>query len=645
MKDVRPPLHLDPSAAELQRLEQCVREPIRTPGRIQSHGLLFAWNTATELIDIVSENAAAWLGRSIDELGSPTLEWCVVSGAHADPVRVDIDGTSYDAIVHQRPGRVIVELEDTTGRPDFPSTSVTGAIRRLARVESAPELRQRAAEEVRDITGFDRVMVYRFFEDGHGEVAGESADESMDPYEGLRFPASDIPQQARALYITKLSRVIAATDDAGLELLTVDPEGEPLDLSEAELRAVSPHHLEFMRNMGQESTVSFSLVHDGRLVGMITCAHRTKRRIPILLRRALEMFASQLSTQIAALESIALLRQELDARERRRNLLARIPTASDPLEALFSGPESLLETLAADGAIICINDISKSIGTIPHGDRAALLATVGIEPFLTDSVRTSHPGIASLMPGIAGLLVAPVGRYGVMMLFRAEATTVVRWLGDQGEQNRDTILSPRRSFSAWSESVSGRSLPWGNTAEQAYTLGRELAEALDRRAESQLATLALVDPLTGLRNRRSLLEQLEEVVAERRGGSVMFLDLDRFKSLNDRFGHEVGDVVLRTVAARLTAASRASDTVVRLGGDEFVVLCPDVSVDDQTLIAERIIHDVSQPMDAVPDEDIAVTVSCGVVAIEPGATPRSILQSADAAMYRAKHGGRNRTST
>ncbi|MET0295772.1 MAG: diguanylate cyclase [Microbacterium sp.] len=641
---MRPQPHIDPTTTEILRLEQCVREPIRTPGRIQSHGILFAYNTAAALIDVVSENAAGWLGRSIDELGSPTLEWCVVSGAHADPVRVDIDGESYDAIVHQSPGRVIVELEDAVDRSDFPSTSVTGAIRRLAQVDSAEELRQRAAEEVREITGFDRVMVYRFFDDGHGEVAGEAADESMDPYQGLRFPASDIPQQARSLYITKLSRVIAATDDPGFALLGIDAEAEPLDLSEAELRAVSPHHLEFMRNMGQESTVSFSLVHDGRLVGMITCAHRTKRRIPILLRRALEMFASQLSTQMAALESIAQLRQELAARERRRALLARIPTSADPLEALFASSESLLETLAADGAIIRIDGISKGIGTVPHVERAALLDSVGIEPFATESVRTTHPGVATLMPEIAGLLVAPVGRYGVMLLFREEATQVIRWLGDQGEQNRDTPLSPRRSFSAWSQSVSGRALPWGSTAEQAQTLGRELAEALDRRAESQLAELALVDSLTGLRNRRSLLEVLEELVAERRGGSVMFLDLDRFKSLNDRFGHEVGDIVLRTVAARLTAVSRATDTIARLGGDEFVMLCPDVPPEDQTLVAERIVHEVAQPIELLPGEDITVTVSCGIVAIEQGATPRSILQQADAAMYRAKHGGRNRMS-
>ena len=289
---------LVPAPSELQRLEQCVREPIRTPGRIQSHGILFAWNRVTARIDVVSENAASWLGHPIEALGSPSLEWSVTSGVHSDPVRVDAEGEAYDAIVHEVGDRVIVELERHADREDFPSTSVMSAIRSLADVESAEQLRQRAAEELRAITGFDRVMIYRFFDDGHGEVAAEAAAPDMESYLGLRFPASDIPQQARSLYITKISRTIGSTTDPGLSLLSMDVGGEPLDLSGAELRAVSPHHLEFMRNMGQESTVSFSLIHDGRLIGMVTCAHRTPRRVPVLLRRALEVLASQLTLQI-----------------------------------------------------------------------------------------------------------------------------------------------------------------------------------------------------------------------------------------------------------------------------------------------------------------------------------------------------------
>ena len=310
MTDTR--LLSDPT--ERQRLEECVKEPIRTPGRIQSHGILLVVDTASFEIVVASENASEWLGHSVAELGSPSLEWIVASEPHGDPVRVELNGHRFDAVTHALDARVVVELEPVDDGPQLPTPSVVGAIRALGAIGDPDALRQAAAEEIKRITQFDRVMVYRFFPDGHGEVAGEAAEPDMESYRGLRFPASDIPQQARSLYVTKLSRAIVSTTDQGTPLLASDPGAAALDLGHAELRAVSPHHLEFMRNMGQASTVSFSLIGDGRLVGMITCAHRTERRMPILLRRALEVLTTQVTLQLESLESIARLRRDLSIR-------------------------------------------------------------------------------------------------------------------------------------------------------------------------------------------------------------------------------------------------------------------------------------------------------------------------------------------
>ena len=207
-------------AAELRRLEECVKEPIRTPGRIQSFGKLFVVDVPTYEIVTVSENAGRWLGRSVSELQSPTLEWSVTAETHGDPIRVEIDDEAYDAVTHRQGDRVIIELEPTDNTPDLPSASVVGAIRSLGLFTGADELRQAAAEEVKRISGFDRVMVYRFFDDGHGEVAGEASEPGMESYRGLHFPASDIPQQARSLYLTKLSRQIVSTEDAGTPLVS-----------------------------------------------------------------------------------------------------------------------------------------------------------------------------------------------------------------------------------------------------------------------------------------------------------------------------------------------------------------------------------------------------------------------------------------
>ncbi|WP_374010570.1 diguanylate cyclase domain-containing protein [Leifsonia sp. LS-T14] len=631
-----------PDAAELRRLAECVVEPIRTPGRVQSFGMLFVVDVKSYVIVTVSENAAQWLGRSVSDLSSPTLEWSVTAETYGDPIRVEVDGESYDAITHPLGDRVLIELEPIAGAPDTPTASVVGAIRSLGMVTSVDELRQAAAAEVKRISGFDRVMVYRFFEDGHGEVSGEVSEPGMEEYRGLRFPASDIPQQARSLYLTKLSRQIVSTEDAGTPLVSVE-ESEPLDLSSAELRAVSPHHLQFMRNMGQASTVSFSMIQDDRLVGMITCAHRTERRMPILLRRALEVLATQVTLQLAALESIAQLRRNLTIREQRAAVLVGVPTSDDPLLTLVDNGSELCRLVEADGAILAIDGVSRSVGAVPQPDRSLLLSAAGVEALSSHELGRTHPPLAALMPGFAGLMVVPVGARGVMLFFRREVTQVIRWLGDQTAANRDTALSPRRSFSEWRQSVEGTSLPWGTTTEEARELGRELARALDRRRETQLAQLALVDHLTGLHNRRSFEHLLEKSVTEAESGVLLFLDLDGFKEVNDRHGHETGDAVLRAIAERLTAGSRSTDVISRLAGDEFVVLSPGATKEEGERFAARLVHEIGAPVDTVHGA-MTVTASCGVISIEPGLTAKELLAAADAAMYRAKNTGRNRVS-
>ncbi|MGN7798861.1 diguanylate cyclase domain-containing protein [Leifsonia sp. 22587] len=618
-----------------------MKEPIRTPGRIQSFGMLFVVDVATYEIVTASENAAEWLGRSVSELGSPTLEWSVTAQTHGDPIRIDLQGAPYDAITHRLGEQVLIELEPADA-PDVPNSSVVAAIRSLGLLADADALRQAAADEVKRISGFDRVMVYRFFEDGHGEVAGEASEPDMESYRGLHFPASDIPQQARSLYLTKLSRQIVSTEDVGTPLVSV-AESAPLDLSSAELRAVSPHHLQFMRNMGQASTVSFSLIQDDRLVGMITCAHRSQRRMPILLRRALEVLATQLTLQLGALESIGRLRRDLTIREQRAAVLAGVPSSDDPLLTLVESGEELCRLVGADGAILALDGVSRSIGDVPLIDRSLLLSATGTESLSTNELERSHPGLAALMPGFAGLMVVPVGAHGVLLFFRHEVTRVIRWLGDQTAANRETALSPRRSFSEWRQSVEGSALPWGSVAEEARELGRDLARALDRRREAQLAQLAMIDHLTGLHNRRSFEHELEKAVSAGEGGVLLFLDLDGFKSINDRHGHETGDAVLRTIAQRLARDSRSSDVISRLAGDEFVVLSGGTGHEDGEAFAARLVRDIADPIDTARGP-MTVTASCGVIAIEPGQTAKQLVDAADAAMYRAKNSGRNRVS-
>lgn len=631
---------------EQLRARECAAEPIRMIGRIQSHGTMFGVDALTGRVVMASDNGAQWLGRELREAGDETLAWVIDHGEAIDPVRVTFEDAQYDAIVHRGTDPLVVELEPVLPDLEYSRTGVVHAIQLLAEITDPDELRVTAARLIKQITGYDRVMCYHFHDDDHGRVMADEREPDMESYFGLHFPASDIPSQARALYLQKRSRVIADTEDPGVTLETILSPAPSFDLGASELRAASPHHLEFMRNMGQASTVSFSLVHKDRLIGMFTCAHRTPRRIPVLLRRALEVLASQVVSQLAAGEEIRSLRRQLEARTRRSAVVAPLYGREDAGAALVGGERSVIDVVPADGAVLRLNRTTHTVGLVP--DPATLLAFVdrtGHGLMTTESLTEDHPEAVESLSGVAGILAVPLGADGDCLVFvRGEVARSVDWLGDQRGSNRDAPLSPRRSFSAWREEVRGRSLPWGDYVQDAVDLAEDIRAAVIGRAQAELAELAWRDALTGLHNRRYLDDRLTEILGDPSGTAALaFFDLDDFKAINDTHGHDVGDAVLAAVAKRLANITRASDVVTRFGGDEFVVLCVGAGEDEAAAIAARALAAVSEQI-AVDGLTIAVTGSAGVVVARPGDTAADLIAAADAAMYRAKRNGGGRVS-
>lgn len=658
------PIRLPPG--ELQRLAECVLEPIRFSGSVQPHGALLIVDTTTSRITHASENTAlivgadpmALLGRTLgDLLDTATLaaiDTALVPDSNAgNPVQTVLGEQQFDVIVHRVGDSLTVEFEPFEPTPNEMILGTRGALRRLADARTVEELWARTATEVRAVTGYDRVMVYHFHPDEHGEVVAEGVVDGLQPYLGLHYPASDIPAQARELYVTKLSRQIVNSRAVPAALLADanQPLPENLDLSGTELRAVSPHHLEFMRNMGQVSTFSLSLVLNGTLVGMITCAHHSERRLPYNIRDGLELLANQVSLQLGAMREIERLGQRNDAQELRAALVTQLSRSDDLVDAMLRQHVTLLDLIPADGAAVSLGGPIESIGTVPPGDVLArldgVLERAGIETALvTDALATEYPEIAELLPSIAGLLVKRLGVVGdYIAWFRGELTHTVTWLGDMRPSNRLTPLSPRNSFSAWSEDVGGTSESWGGLEREARELARDVQAILLQRVQSQLAELALHDALTGLPNRRLFMDRLEEEL-DRTGPSdqlgIVFIDIDHFKSINDEFGHPAGDAALAHVARTLTGAARSGDTVARIGGDEFVVLCQSLSGDAVMKLADRFLAAVAAEPEGSPGWH--VTASAGIAIAGPGADASQVLSAADAAMYRAKVAGRGRAS-
>jgi two-component system, chemotaxis family, sensor kinase Cph1 len=672
-------------AEEERRLQECSKEPIHLPGSIQPHGALLAVDPDDLQILQASENCAMVIGSGLSMLAGSNLGVVIDAETEAfvrarlrasalsapTSIAAQVNSRPFDVIVH-RIGEVgLVEFEPTTA-PENGREYVTGlhtVIAKLSRAADIGELRRMVAAEIRELTGFDQVMMYHFHPDGHGEVVADDHAAGMTSYLGSHFPASDIPVQARRIYLHKGSGLIASSEYEPTALVPVNNprSGRPLDLSMAELRSVSPIHLQFMRNMGQGASFTLSLVHGEELLGLITCAHRAPRRLPVVLRRTCEVLAKTTVLQMDAMTRTGNLTHRVEAHDIRASLVDQIQSGPDVPTALTGRAVTVLDLIAADGATVHMNHQVAGVGDPPDETRlAALLAALAhddgrIAPLLTESLTLDRPDLARLVPSVAGLFVLPVGNTGDCLVWcRREIVKTLDWLGAKSPDNRHTPLSPRNSFDLWRQTVTGRCLAWDEMEiAEASELGRDIDQFLLHEAEAQLARLATQDALTGLPNQRLLVDLINSALgrAPRHGHEVaiLFCDLDDFKRINDTAGHAAGDAVLIEVSRRITSLLRAGDSVARVGGDEFVVLLEDVKGISTGLkpsdphraaltVAERIKAELIRPIHH-DGHDHTISVSIGITFAAPGCQTEQLLREADIAMYRAKQTGKNRVAT
>lgn len=308
-------------------LTACEREPIHIPGSIQPHGVLFAMSRADKTITHASANAAAFFGIDpASALGKTFREALPVVAAQldgdvAEPTPVGtaryvrtivlktVTGeTAFDAVLSGSDDHVILELEavpeDTISSIDALYPALRRFVEELHGAFTIDRLSQLAAEDIRRMTGFDRVLIYRFDEQWNGTVIAEDRNEALPSYLDLRFPASDIPAQARELYRRNRLRIIPDANYTPVPIQSHDPA--PLDLSDSVLRSVSPVHLEYMRNMGTPASMSISILRDGALWGLISCHNSKPKRVSLPVRNACDFLTQIFSFQLEARENTIL---------------------------------------------------------------------------------------------------------------------------------------------------------------------------------------------------------------------------------------------------------------------------------------------------------------------------------------------------
>lgn len=503
-------------------LTSCDKEPIHIPGSVQPHGVLFVLHEPALTILQVSANSeeqlglppTALLGQGLNQvLAAADLDYIIQqvlpkpleAAPHYLPTMIaGRQARPFEGLIHRYQGLLLLELE-AKAVDESSSLEMYAALKSaFAELQGAPTVEsfcQRAAEAVRRFTGFDRVLVYEFLEDAAGRVIAEARRADLEPYLGLHYPASDIPKQARALYLKNWLRFKVDNDADPVPLVPLrNPQtGALLDMSYCVLRSMSSVHAEYLRNMGVQATMSLSIIRDNQLWGLVACHHTTPRYVPHAGRMAAEFLAHMLSLQMSAKEN-----EENHAYVRRLNagqaqLVEAMANAEEYRQGLLQHEAALLEWLDAGGVALCNEEVTLYGQTPDEATVRAIVAWLATE--INEPLYATHhlaqvcAAAGPWQTVASGLLAIRISKYNLeyLLWFRPEYKHHVNWAGDpqkpvesgpHGER-----LTPRKSFALWQQEVAGKAAPWlACELEAVAQLRHSILEIVLRKAE-ELAKL------------------------------------------------------------------------------------------------------------------------------------------------------------
>ncbi|MFN0262977.1 HWE histidine kinase domain-containing protein [Tepidamorphus sp. 3E244] len=517
-------------------LTNCDREPIHLLGRVQEFGFLIGC-TSDWLIRHVSENVSDFLeadaqsliGDSVSRLLDPSTIHTLRNrlqnlrpGGYPDIVtRLEVhsakDGQLFDVSVHISGSEIVLEFEPARPqmRADRHVADVQQAINRISRLDSVDAILRFATRFSSSLMGFDRVMAYVFNPDDTGEVRAETHAPGMESFLGLRYPSTDIPRQARILYVQNPVRTIANINKDGSPILPLARSQEDaLDLSSSVLRSVSPIHLEYLRNMGVGASVSLSIVVHGRLWGLIACHHRQPKVLDQTVRNSMVLFAQMLSLLIAERISTIDSKFQTAANELINRFSRSAATSGDIGDVILAQSETALDLMSADGmAVLSDGKISTEGRTPSDDDIEAIARQLNVQPpgqvYATNELSKLDPDAASYLGQAAGVLSIPISKSprDYILFFRSELVKKVTWAGNPEKPvtlgPNGIRLTPRKSFEAWQDLVEGQSAEWTKA---------EIAAAEQFRVTVLEVVLRLADDAAMERKRAA--EKQELLIAE-----------------------------------------------------------------------------------------------------------------------------------
>jgi light-regulated signal transduction histidine kinase (bacteriophytochrome)/CheY-like chemotaxis protein len=573
--------HADYLLAQPVDLTSCDMERIHEIGSIQAAGFLLTIDLDW-IVTRVSANCPEYLGQPVDQILGENLGTLILPDAihairnrlsslqgvdaveRAFAVRLQVDGPKFDLAVHRTGNLIMIEAEASESPGDLNAGAmVRSMIDRVQNELSVSTLTEQAVRLVQALTGYDRVMIYLFHPDGSGEVIAERARDGMEPFLGLRYPASDIPKQARALLARNPVRILFDRDGPISPVLSIESADEnPLDMSMSTLRAHSTIHLEYLRNMGVGASLTISLLKNGLLWGLISCHHNTPRSIGFERRTTAELFAQVLSLLIDRCERNEVLKYEAQARELTGILLATITQRGIANQDFIELANHLMDVVPCDGSGFVIDGKVTLKGITPTPEEfgylhAFLDGVADSQVYCTDEIGKVYPAGKAFVARASGMLAIPISTVprDYLVFFRKETASHVTWAGDPNKPvlptgPNGTRLTPRKSFEAWQATVSGKSKPWTDAEKRA-------ADAL------KVTVLAVVLRLiSSTEAERALTAQKQELlVAELNHRVRNILGLIRGLISQSRVNAQDVETFATVLGDRVHALARAHDQI------------------------------------------------------------------------------------
>jgi chemotaxis family two-component system sensor kinase Cph1 len=510
-------------------LIKLAQHPIHLSDQLQPHGVVLVLQEPELRILQSSSNTMAVFGIAPEEILQKTLEDIldpyqvdrIQSGLASDqnlefvnPTKIwthprgKDDYLVFDGVFHRSPDSfLILELEPSLSQESIPFLSfyhlARVSIHQLQSSSSLHDYCQTIVQEVRKVTGFDRVMLYKFDSDGHGTVLAEDKVAEMESYLGLHFPESDIPKPARKLFCSNWIRLIP---DAHAEPVELFPAVNPIsnratDLTRSILRSAYPCHLEYLHNMGVESSLTISLIKDQKLWGLIACHHRTPKYVSYELRKACEFLGRMIFSELSSWEETGDYDYRIQLAQIHTRLVDQMAQEEDFVHALVNHEPNLLNLANAGGAAICFGGKWTVVGATPDEEDLSYLVqwlkhTVNGEVFYTDSLPRLYSDAERFKEVASGLLAIPISERNYVLWFRPEVIQTVNWGGNPNnayelnQSGGDVQLCPRKSFDLWKETVRLKSLPWKQVEVNAALELRKAIVHIVLRQADELAQLA-----------------------------------------------------------------------------------------------------------------------------------------------------------